>query len=170
MACFVIHTFYRIVATYRIWCRNSQGYEVNRSRINWRSDRTECLQWLSLLPKRIFVPVHRSPAISGALCYAASIYSNLLILMISILNAIEWTDEDEESGWEACCFPRGAGKTDVSKPHDPPTGQRVSKDGQASDPATKIVEMTEKLKMNLIVMGATGLSNNEELRHVTRRS
>jgi nucleotide-binding universal stress UspA family protein len=39
------------------------------------------------------------------------------------------------------------------------------------DPATKIVEMAEKkLKVDMIVMGATGLSNSEEIGHVSRTS
>jgi urea-proton symporter len=37
------------------------------------------------------------------------------------------------------------------------------------DPATKIVEMAEKLKVDMIVMGATGLSNSEEMGHVSRK-
>ena len=37
------------------------------------------------------------------------------------------------------------------------------------DPATKIIEMTEKLKVDMIVMGATGLSNSEEMGHVSRK-
>jgi nucleotide-binding universal stress UspA family protein len=36
------------------------------------------------------------------------------------------------------------------------------------NPATKIVEMTEKLKVNMIVMGATGLSNSKDIGHVSR--
>ncbi len=35
------------------------------------------------------------------------------------------------------------------------------------DPATKIVEMAEKLNVDRLVMGAKGLSNSEQLGHVS---
>jgi urea-proton symporter len=35
------------------------------------------------------------------------------------------------------------------------------------DPATKIVEMAEKLNVDRLVMGAKGLSNSEKLGHVS---
>ena len=37
------------------------------------------------------------------------------------------------------------------------------------DPATKIVEIAEKLKVDMIVMRATGLSNSGEMSHVSRK-
>jgi nucleotide-binding universal stress UspA family protein len=37
------------------------------------------------------------------------------------------------------------------------------------DPATKIVEMAEKLKVDMIDMGATRLSNSEEIGHISRK-
>jgi nucleotide-binding universal stress UspA family protein len=42
--------------------------------------------------------------------------------------------------------------------------QRMVKLG---NPAKKIVEIAEKLKVNMIVMGTTGLSNNKEMGHVS---
>ena len=36
-------------------------------------------------------------------------------------------------------------------------------------PATKTVEMAKKLNVQMIIMGATGLSNSEEMGHVNKK-
>ncbi|HJU34358.1 MAG TPA: universal stress protein [Nitrososphaera sp.] len=37
------------------------------------------------------------------------------------------------------------------------------------DPAIKIVEWRKKLNVEMIIMGATGLSNSEEMGHVNKK-
>jgi urea-proton symporter len=125
--------------------------------------------------KRILVPVDGSQQSLRGLAYAASIYSNNFHdshdrVMITILNVIEWVDEDEESmDDELAGAIEDEGRRMLRSIMIPKSAKDYERMVKLGDPATKIVEMAEKLKVDMIVMGSTGLSNNEEIGHVSRK-
>jgi SSS family transporter len=129
------------------------------------------------LQKRILVPVDGSQQSLRALDYAANIYyrsgSNSSFhdkVMITILNVIEWADEDEESmDDELAAAIEEQGRRILRSIMIPKLARDYERMVKLGDPATKIVEMAEKLKVDMIVMGATGLSNSEEMGHVSRK-
>jgi nucleotide-binding universal stress UspA family protein len=123
------------------------------------------------------VPVDGSQQSLRALDYAANIYyrsgSNSSFhdkVMITILNVIEWADEDEESmDDELAAAIEEQGRRILRSIMIPKLARDYERMVKLGDPATKIVEMAEKLKVDMIVMGATGLSNSEEMGHVSRK-
>ena len=131
----------------------------------------------SSFQKRILVPVDGSQQSLRALDYAANIYyrsgSNSSFhdkVMITILNVIEWADEDEESmDDELAAAIEEQGRRILRSIMIPKLARDYERMVKLGDPATKIVEMAEKLKVDMIVMGATGLSNSKEMGHVSRR-
>jgi nucleotide-binding universal stress UspA family protein len=90
--------------------------------------------------------------------------------MITILNVIEWADEDEESmDDELAAAIEEQGRRILRSIMIPKLARDYERMVKLGDPATKIVEMAEKLKVDMIVMGATGLSSSEEMGHVSRK-
>jgi urea-proton symporter len=123
----------------------------------------------SIPQKRILVPVDGSQRSLRALNYAASIYgSSSDRAMIYILNVIEWVDEDEESmDEELADTMEEQGRRMLRSIVIPKSARAYERMVKLGDPATKIVEMAEKLKVDMIVMGATGLTNSKEIGHVS---
>jgi SSS family transporter len=121
--------------------------------------------------KRILVPVDGSPQSLRALDHAVRIYSSVPNrVMISVLNVIEWADEDEESmDEELAAAVEEQGRRMLRSIMIPKPAKDYERMVKLGDPATKIVEMAEKLNVDMIVMGATGLSNSEEMGHVSRK-
>jgi urea-proton symporter len=120
------------------------------------------------------VPVDGSQQSLRALDYAANIYrSNICSyhrVMITILNVIEWADEDEESmDDELASAMEEQGRQMLRSIIIPPRARDYERMVKLGDPSTKIVEMADKLKVDMIVMGSTGLSNSEEIGHVSRK-
>ena len=120
--------------------------------------------------KRILVPVDGSHQSLRALNYAASIYtsSSYERTMIYILNVIEWTDKNEESmDEELASAMEEQGRRMLRSIMIPKSAREYQRMVKLGNPAKKIVEIAEKLKVNMIVMGTTGLSNNKEMGHVS---
>jgi SSS family transporter len=119
--------------------------------------------------KRILVPVDGSHHSLRALNCAASIYaSSSDKAVIYILNVIEWADEDEESmDEELANSMEEQGRRMLRSIMIPKSARSYERMVKLGDPATKIVEMAEKLKVDMIVMGAKGLSNSKEIGHVS---
>jgi urea-proton symporter len=88
--------------------------------------------------------------------------------MIYILNVIEWVDEDEESMDEVLSSNlEEEGRRMLRSIMISKAARAYERIVKLSDPATKIVEMAEKLNVDMLVMRATGLSNHEKLGHVS---
>jgi Na+/proline symporter/nucleotide-binding universal stress UspA family protein len=123
--------------------------------------------------KKILVPIDGSQQSLRALNYAATTMYNSPHdrTKIYILNVIEWADENEESiDEELAAAMEEQGRRmlrSVAVPKVVRGGdERMVKLG---DPATKIAEIAEKLNVDMIVMGATGLGNTKEMGHVSSK-
>jgi urea-proton symporter len=123
--------------------------------------------------KKILVPIDGSQQSLRALNYAATTMYNSPHdrTKIYILNVIEWADENEESiDEELAAAMEEQGRRmlrSVAVPKVVRGGhERMVKLG---DPATKIAEMAEKLNVDMIVIGATGLGNTKEMGHVSSK-
>jgi nucleotide-binding universal stress UspA family protein len=89
--------------------------------------------------------------------------------MIYILNVVEWVDEEEEESVDDLLASNleEVGRRILRSIVIPKTARAHEWMAKLGDPATKIVEMAEKLNVDMIVMGATGLSNHEKIGHVS---
>ncbi|HEY9386130.1 MAG TPA: sodium/solute symporter [Nitrososphaeraceae archaeon] len=121
--------------------------------------------------KKILVPIDGSIQSLKALNCASKLFNELSDIKIYILNVIEWTDDEEESvDVEMTARVEEEGRkmlrsVVVSKKKD--NYERIVKLG---DPASKIVEMAEKLEVDMIVMGSKGIGNaKQQVGHVSMR-
>lgn len=121
--------------------------------------------------KKILVPIDGSQQSLRALNYAATTMYNSPHdrTKIYILNVIEWADENEESVEEELAAAMEEQGRRMLRSVAVPKVVRVGHERMVKlgDPATKIAEMAEKLNVDMIVMGATGLGNTKEIGHVS---
>lgn len=91
---------------------------------------------------------------------------------VYILNVIEWVDENDESiDDELADAMEEQGKKMLRSILLPRRGHSIKYERvvKLGDPATKIIEMAEKLGVDLIAMGVTGLGNAEKIGHVSSK-
>jgi SSS family transporter len=121
--------------------------------------------------RKILVPIDGSIQSIKALNAATELFGKTLHTRIFALNVIEWTDEQDES-WDS----RMTSKIEeegrrmlrsVVISSRECTLERIVKVG---DPPSKIAELAEKLDVDLIMMGRTGIGNSQvEVGHVTSK-
>ena len=133
--------------------------------------KTDQIQQLYESSRKILVPIDGSIQSLKALNAATELFGKTLHSKIFVLNVIEWTDEQEES-WDS----RMTSKIEeegrrmlrsVVVPRRECALERIVKVG---DPSYKIAELAEKLDVDLIMMGQTGIGNSQvQLGHVSSR-
>lgn len=120
--------------------------------------------------KKILVPIDGSQQSLKALTHAASIYTPSDRVMIYLLNVIEWTDENEESVDEEITYRmKEEGRNILRSVVVPKKSKDYVRMVKLGDPPSKIVEVAEKLGVDMIIMGATGLGNALEMGHVSSK-
>ena len=120
-------------------------------------------------PKKILIAVDGSKQSLRGLSYASFFLSENDDLKIYLVNVIEWTDENDESFDEIL-----AGEMEergrkmlksVVTTRNLDKYERIVKLG---DPGKKIVEIADKLDVDMIIMGNRGLGNTRlEMGHVS---
>ncbi|MGI0012028.1 MAG: sodium:solute symporter family transporter, partial [Nitrososphaera sp.] len=122
--------------------------------------------------KKILVPLDGSQQSLRALNYAANLYDSThrAKARIYILNVIEWADESEESiDEELAAAMEEQGRRMLRSVIIPKVAGGCERIVKLGDPASKIVEMAEKLNVDLIAMGTNGLGETKEIGHVSSR-
>ncbi|MEW6604055.1 MAG: sodium/solute symporter [Thermoproteota archaeon] len=124
--------------------------------------------------KKILVPLDGSVQSLRALNSSVDIVSagRGAATTVYILNVIEWMDESDESiDDELTAAMEEQGKKMLRSILLPKRRYLVKYERMVKlgDPATKIVEMAEKLGVDLIAMGTTGLGKAEEIGHVSSK-
>jgi nucleotide-binding universal stress UspA family protein len=121
--------------------------------------------------RKILVPIDGSIQSIKALNAATELFGRTLHTRIFALNVIEWTDEQDES-WDSRMTSkieeegRRMLKSVVISSREC-TLERIVRVG---DPPSKIAELAEKLDVDLIMMGRTGIGNSQvEVGHVTSK-
>jgi urea-proton symporter len=110
--------------------------------------------------KRILVAVDGSVASLRALNYASSLFEGRA--RIYILNVIEWTHEDEESIDSLLVSKmEEEGRKMLKSIIIPEKKSEYEQIVRHGDPATKIVEVAQKLDVEMILMGSKDLGNAE---------
>ena len=118
--------------------------------------------------KRILVPVDGSIHLLKA---PNGLFDNVFQTKIFALNVIEWTDEEEESlDGEMTSRIEEEGRRMLRSVVIPTERDIIERIVKVGDPSSKIVELAEKLDVDLIMMGRTGIGNsNDDIGHVARR-
>jgi len=120
---------------------------------------------------KILVPVDGSARSLAALYHANYLLRGATRVRIYLLHVIEWTDENEENMDEELSEQiQEEGKMilrSVVVPKNIGDYKRIVKLG---DPAEKISELAEKLKVDMVVMGKKGLGNSSsDVGHVVQK-
>ena len=120
---------------------------------------------------KILVPVDGSAKSLKALYHANYIFRGSAKVKIYLLHVIEWTDENEENiDEELASQIQEEGRLilrSVVLPKQINDYKRIVKLG---DPSEKIVELADKLKIDMIVMGKKGIGKTtSDLGHITQK-
>jgi len=119
--------------------------------------------------RKILVPIDGSIQSIKALNAATEIFGKTLQTRIFALNVIEWTDEQDES-WDSRMTSKieEEGRRMLRSVVIPSRECNLERIVKVGDPPSKIAELADKLDVDLIMMGRTGISNSqEEVGHVT---
>jgi nucleotide-binding universal stress UspA family protein len=120
---------------------------------------------------KILVPVDGSSRSLKALYHANYLFRGSAKVKIYLIHVIEWTDENEENiDEELAAQIQEEGRLilrSVVLPRQINDYKRIVKLG---DPSEKIVELADKLKVDMIIMGKKGIGkSSSELGHVTQK-
>jgi nucleotide-binding universal stress UspA family protein len=123
---------------------------------------------------KILVPLDGSVQSLRALNSSAQIVNadRRAATTIYILNVIEWMDENDESiDDELAIAMQEAGRKILRSILLPKKVYSIKYERMVKlgDPATKIAEIAEKLGVDFIAMGTTGLGNAKEIGHVSSK-
>jgi nucleotide-binding universal stress UspA family protein len=121
--------------------------------------------------KRILVPIDGSLQSLKALNGAVGLFNDAAKTRIFALNEIEWTNDEEESlDGEMTSKIEEEGRRMLGSVVISPNKETFERIVKIGDPYSKIVELAEKLDIELIKMGSTGIGNtDQDLGHVTRK-
>jgi nucleotide-binding universal stress UspA family protein len=154
----------------RLKPRRGETPVERRAQINSAYKRDQIPQYFEV-SRKILVPIDGSIQSIEALNATNELFGKMLHTRIFALNVIEWTDEQEES-WDN----RMTSKIEEE-------GRRMLRSVVISnrectlewivkvgDPLSKIAELAERLDVDLIMMGRTGIGNSQvEVGHVTNK-
>lgn len=121
--------------------------------------------------KRVLVAIDGSLSSLRALTYADSLFRNNMIMRVYMVHVMEWTDEEDDSVDAALVSQmEQEGRRmlkSLTMSRQKADYERIVRLG---DPATKIVEIADRLDVDLIVMGTKGLSRgHDSVGHVTAK-
>lgn len=121
--------------------------------------------------KRALVAIDGSLSSLRALTYADSLFRNSVIMRVYMVHVMEWTDEEDDSVDAALVSQmEQEGRRmlkSLTMSRQKADYERIVRLG---DPATKIVEIADRLDVDLIVMGTKGLSRgHDSVGHVTAK-
>ncbi len=122
--------------------------------------------------KRILVPIDGSRTSLRALGYAANIYS-VNEAKIYLVYVIEWSEEENDSSEsiddELTSKMQKDARSLLNSIIVPSNAKECIRIVKLGDPATKIIEVAEKIEANMIVMGTNGINSAIEMGTVTRK-
>jgi SSS family transporter len=125
-----------------------------------------------LYTKRILVPIDGSRQSLRALSYAANIYG-INEAKIYLVYVIEWSEEENENSEsideELTSKMQKDGRILLNSIIVPNRAKECVRIVKMGDPATKIIEIAEKIGATMVVMGINGISSAIEMGSVTRK-
>ncbi len=120
---------------------------------------------------KILVPVDGSVSSLKALYHANYLFRGALKVRIYLLHVIEWTDENEENMDEELASQiQEEGRLVMRSIVVPKQLNDYKRLVKLGDPPEKIVELADKLKVDMIIMGKKGIGKTDsELGHVVKK-
>ena len=110
---------------------------------------------------RVLVPVDGSASSLRALHHSSYLFKGITRVRIYLLHVIEWTDDDDENIDESLYSQiQEEGKLilrSIVVPKQLNDYQRIVKLG---NPSTKIIELADKLNVDMIIMGKIGIGKS----------
>ncbi len=120
--------------------------------------------------KRILVALDGSPQSLRALNYANILRSDMIAAQIYLMYVIEWPEEGEEPfDEELLTNMEKEGRILLNSVVLPSKAANYVRIVRVGDPATKIVEVANKIGASMIIMGTIGLGNATETGSVSSR-